>query len=159
MTDETMTERCGQDEKWQDVCTSETMRASCVCIVGLCSVRMYDGGRCADSADVGTGCKAAHAVRQMGASDIDLVSHPDCAHVCVCLVLGYLARLLHSFPHPAMSSCPPSRSHDVTFASSYSAPCCEWLLTSQVDPKFLRNQRYAKHGTEKAVREARAASA
>ncbi|WFC94439.1 60S ribosomal protein L29 [Malassezia brasiliensis] len=28
-----------------------------------------------------------------------------------------------------------------------------------VDPKFLRNQRYAKHGTEKAVREARAASA
>jgi hypothetical protein len=27
----------------------------------------------------------------------------------------------------------------------------------QVDPKFLRNQRYAKHGTEKAVREARAA--
>ncbi|CCU97887.1 unnamed protein product [Malassezia sympodialis ATCC 42132] len=30
---------------------------------------------------------------------------------------------------------------------------------SQVDPKFLRNQRYAKHGTEKAVREARAAAA
>ncbi|WFD33641.1 60S ribosomal protein L29 [Malassezia cuniculi] len=28
-----------------------------------------------------------------------------------------------------------------------------------VDPKFLRNQRYAKHGTEKAVREARAAKA
>ncbi|KOS14527.1 60s ribosomal protein l29 [Malassezia pachydermatis] len=27
-----------------------------------------------------------------------------------------------------------------------------------VDPKFLRNQRYAKHGTEKAVREARAAA-
>ncbi|PWN42676.1 hypothetical protein IE81DRAFT_323230 [Ceraceosorus guamensis] len=24
-----------------------------------------------------------------------------------------------------------------------------------VNPKFLRNQRYAKHGTEKAVREAR----
>lgn len=24
------------------------------------------------------------------------------------------------------------------------------------DPKFLRNQRYAKHGTEKAVREFRA---
>lgn len=31
-------------------------------------------------------------------------------------------------------------------------------LSSQVDPKFLRNQRYAKHGTEKAVREARAAA-
>ncbi|WFD23028.1 60S ribosomal protein L29 [Malassezia equina] len=29
----------------------------------------------------------------------------------------------------------------------------------QVDPKFLRNQRYAKHGSEKAVREARAAAA
>ncbi|KAK0526087.1 60S ribosomal protein L29 [Tilletia horrida] len=28
-----------------------------------------------------------------------------------------------------------------------------------VDPKFVRNQRYAKHGTEKAVREARAAAA
>ncbi|WFD19414.1 60S ribosomal protein L29 [Malassezia caprae] len=27
-----------------------------------------------------------------------------------------------------------------------------------VDPKFLRNQRYAKHGSEKAVREARAAA-
>lgn len=30
------------------------------------------------------------------------------------------------------------------------------LLMLQVDPKFLRNQRYAKHGSEKAVREARA---
>lgn len=30
---------------------------------------------------------------------------------------------------------------------------------NQVDPKFLRNQRYAKHGSEKAVREARAAAA
>ncbi|KAE8268079.1 hypothetical protein A4X09_0g4262 [Tilletia walkeri] len=28
-----------------------------------------------------------------------------------------------------------------------------------VDPKFVRNQRYAKHGTEKAIREARAAAA
>ncbi|KAK0561402.1 60S ribosomal protein L29 [Tilletia horrida] len=27
-----------------------------------------------------------------------------------------------------------------------------------VDPKFVRNQRYAKHGTEKAIREARAAA-
>jgi len=27
-----------------------------------------------------------------------------------------------------------------------------------VDPKFLRNQRYAKHGSEKALREARAAA-
>lgn len=26
----------------------------------------------------------------------------------------------------------------------------------RTDPKFLKNQRYAKHGTEKAVREARA---
>lgn len=26
-----------------------------------------------------------------------------------------------------------------------------------VDPKFVRNQRYAKHGTEKALREAKAA--
>ncbi|WFD01874.1 hypothetical protein MOBT1_000554 [Malassezia obtusa] len=34
----------------------------------------------------------------------------------------------------------------------------EQLLTIQVDPKFLRNQRYAKHGSEKALREARAAS-
>lgn len=33
------------------------------------------------------------------------------------------------------------------------------MLTLQVDPKFLRNQRYAKHGSEKALREARAASA
>ncbi|CAD6891421.1 unnamed protein product, partial [Tilletia controversa] len=28
-----------------------------------------------------------------------------------------------------------------------------------VDPKFIRNQRYAKHGTEKAIREARNAAA
>ncbi|PWN94092.1 putative RPL29-60S large subunit ribosomal protein [Acaromyces ingoldii] len=27
-----------------------------------------------------------------------------------------------------------------------------------VNPKFLRNQRFAKHGTEKAVRESRAAA-
>mgnify|MGYP007026694056 CR=1 FL=1 len=139
--------------------TAKTMRASCVRVVGLRSVRMYDEGRCADSADVGTGCKAAHAVRQMGASDIDFVSHLDHAHVYVCLALGALARLLSSLVHPALSPCPPSRSHVVTLAVSYSASCCEWLLTFQVDPKFLRNQRYAKHGTEKAVREARAASA
>lgn len=50
-------------------------------------------------------------------------------------------------------------------ATSGSAPCLvdpcpsvEQLLTIQVDPKFLRNQRYAKHGSEKALREARAAS-
>lgn len=40
-----------------------------------------------------------------------------------------------------------------------SAALAQEPTNSQVDPKFLRNQRYAKHGTEKAVREARAAAA
>jgi len=32
------------------------------------------------------------------------------------------------------------------------------MSNEQVDPKFMRNQRYAKHGSEKALREARAAA-
>ena len=44
-------------------------------------------------------------------------------------------------------------------ASTASAARAPPEQTNQVDPKFLRNQRYAKHGSEKAVREARAAAA
>lgn len=32
------------------------------------------------------------------------------------------------------------------------------ISNEQVDPKFMRNQRYAKHGSERALREARAAA-
>ncbi|EDP45240.1 hypothetical protein MGL_0229 [Malassezia globosa CBS 7966] len=32
------------------------------------------------------------------------------------------------------------------------------MSNEQVDPKFMRNQRYAKHGSERALREARAAA-
>lgn len=89
---------------------------------------------------------------------------PAAVAVMMALATMYAASCLHTAPFLACALCPRSSDHSTQLLYPHHPPpllsfSLQQLLTSQVDPKFLRNQRYAKHGSEKALREARAASA